>query len=166
MTDSELSLENSLSDCETIIRQEMFFGIINLITNNPFKERIIFLLNNQNFSRTKIKSPRGIVSCPNCIGTALFTAGITSLDFPFHGYEEYLYPHMRDETNKPFSGTFIFSYWAEGDNWHAGIYLGNIGENDISFAQHGHGGRFGPESLSCNYCNPSFYIPRTLMVKK
>ncbi len=161
----ESLLEGSLSSRETLIKPKIFGEISSLINNNPFRKRIVFLLENQQLANTPIKNLLGIESCPNCIGTALFIAGVSPFNYPHRAYENELDQHMNEKTNKHLPGAFVFSYSAESDDWHAGIYLGKIKEDHIAFAQHGRGDKFGPESLNCNYCAPHFYVPRTPVLK-
>ncbi len=60
-------------------------------------------------------------------------------------------------------GAFIFSFSIESDGWHAGIYLGEIRGEHIAFAQHEHGGTFGPEVIYRCYADPDYYTPSTLI---
>lgn len=159
---------------------EMLGSIISdiekLISQNPFSERITYLINHQELSQKPVRNLKGELKAPNCIGTAFWIARVSSLNYPYHAYENELDKHMRDENDKrdtliktfypnpnnKIPGAFIFSYGVEAEDWHAGIYLGSIGTKDISFAQHGVGGLFGPQSLAMNYANPQYYIPDTL----
>jgi hypothetical protein len=153
---------------------EIWREIAGLIDGNPFSERMRFLLENQHLATTPVKNLKDVVSPPNCIGTAFFVAGVSELDYPYHGYDFELNPHMKQEDNsehdmfrlfnrhleRRIPGAFAFSYCVDAD-WHAGVYLGVVGEEHVLFAQHGHKGKFGPESLR-NYDSPTYYIPRTL----
>ena len=161
----ETLLKWSLSSSETLIKPDVFGEISKLINKNPFRERIIFLLENQQLANTPIKNLLGIESCPNCIGTALFIAGVSPFNYPYHAYENELDLHMNETANKFLPEAFVFSYNVMSDDWHVGIYLGKINEDHIAFAQHGHGNKFGPESLYCNYCTPHLYVQRNLVLK-
>lgn len=161
---------------------EISSGIIDLVHANPFSERLIYLLNNQDLAAGKVVNLKGIVSEPNCIGTALFIAGVSELNYPYHGYSSELNPHMKEPVierssmarianmfsshlERRIPGAFAFSYSVEIDDWHAGVYLGEVDGVPILFAQHGHKGKFGPESLR-NYSCPTYYIPLTLNVER
>ena len=145
-----------------------------LIAQNPFCERILFLLANPQLATTPVLNTKGRLSPPNCIGTAFFVAGVSSLPYPYHGYGFELYPHMRQPDQKwddfffphperRIPGAFVFSYCIEIEDWHAGIYLGETRQGHILFAQRGHAEEFALETLSGNYSNPDYYIPTTLM---
>ncbi|MEI8248976.1 MAG: hypothetical protein WCG07_00560 [Candidatus Taylorbacteria bacterium] len=148
---------------------------MSLIEQNPFSERIGFLLNHQEIATTPVKNMENIISIPNCIGTAFFVAGVGTLAYPYRAYDFELNPHMvqaegsksidmfRQHHERRIPGAFIFSYSAGQDDWHAGIYVGKIADEHISFAQHGHGGPFCLETVARNYCRPDYYIPSTLL---
>jgi len=152
--------------------------IVSLIDKNPFSERIRFLLGNQNLAKKPVKNVVGEISPPNCLGTAFFIAGVSPFNYPYHGYDFELNPHMKQPGPRKWDdcfsfghfdrrvpGAFVFSYSVENDGWHAGIYLGIVGDEHVLFAQHGHGESFGPESL-INYASPDYYIPKTLLKKQ
>jgi len=147
-------------------------GIAELISQNPFSERIKLLLANPGWATKPVKNMMGELSAPNCLGTAFFIAGVGKFNYPYHAYDNELDEHMKQPGPKRWDdiflphyerripGAFVFSCDFNAD-WHAGIYLGTIEDEHILFAQHGHGREFGPETLR-NYSNPSYYIPRTL----
>lgn len=149
--------------------------VLALIERNPFSERIFYLLAHQEIASVAVVNTRGISSPPNCIGTALYIAGVSTLPYPYHAYSYELNPHMEQPGEKRWDdffwpheerripGGFVFSFCAEGDGWHAGIYLGQIGDEHILFAQHDHGGNFGVETLARNYASPDYYVPSTLL---
>jgi hypothetical protein len=146
-----------------------------LIENNPFGAKMCFLLTQQHLGQKPVSNNCGEVSAPNCIGTAFFIAGVGQKNHPFHGYSFELNPFMKREGKKRGAhdflfthhecrvpGAFIFSYCVRGDDWHAGIYLGEVNGEHIAFAQYGHGGMFGPQLISKHYSRPDYYIPPTL----
>jgi hypothetical protein len=155
--------------------------IVWLINQNPFAGRIWDLLLNPEIARKPVVNKKDLISTPNCIGTAFFVAGVSSLGYPYHAYSFELDPHMdhprpekdpdlrsttfcqHDERRIP--GAFCFSYCVRNDDWHAGIYLGRVNDEHISFAQNGHGGDFCLQNLRGNYACPNFYIPKTLLGK-
>jgi hypothetical protein len=146
--------------------------ILSLIDQNPFSERIWYLLKNENIAKIPVKNIVGEYSPPNCIGTAFFIAGVGELDYPYHGYGFELNDHISNQSNNFFKqylerriqGAFAFSYSTKIDSWHAGIYLGKIKNEHVFFAQHGHAESFGPESLR-NFSSIFYEIPKTLLHK-
>jgi hypothetical protein len=166
---------------EIVVREAMLFDdekiighisgdVVAMIDQNPFSERIKFLLANQDLAKKPVKNVNGELSAPNCIGTAFFIAGVGPFGYPYYAYDEirqYLEePELRnyfsEHSERRVPGAFCFSYSTEIGDWHAGIYLGMVGDEHILFAQHGYGKSFGPESL-WNYCVPTYYLPRTLL---
>lgn len=149
-----------------------------LIEANPFFERIWTLLGDQSLATKPVRNKVGELSAPNCIGTAFFVAGVGAFNYPYHAYDFELAPHMKqpEEPSKSLAdhfrirrarmvpGAFCFAYHPGAESWHAGIYLGEVREENIVFAQHGHGGNFCPELVAKHYFNPDYYIPRTLLV--
>ncbi len=147
--------------------------VLSLIEQNPFQERVSFLLAHQEISDIEVMDKRGIMQKPNCIGTALFIAGTSPFDHPHYGYSSEMNPHMEGQpgerglidmfrtfTERRISGAFVFSlsHYRES-SWHAGIYLGQIGSEHILFAQHGYGEKFGLETLARNYYLPPSLFP-------
>lgn len=133
-----------------------------LIEVHPFSERIKFLLNNPEIAKRPVKDIYGDLSEPNCLGTSFFVAGVSKFDYPYHAYENELGQFMKQPIyDNIFPGVFNFSYYAEVDSWHSGIYLGEVDYGKIFFAQHGHARDFLIESLH-NYSSPRYYIPETL----
>jgi len=147
--------------------------ILALIGRNPFSERIKFLLEHQELSNRPVPNLAGELGVPECKGTAFWIAGVSKLDYPYQANDDELNQHMeqsgpkrwddffRVHNERRIPGAFCFSYSAQVDSWHAGIYLGEIGEEHVLFAQHGTGNKFGPESLRY-YSHPDYYIPRSL----
>jgi hypothetical protein len=168
-------LEGTLAHGEQLINSDLFEDIENLISKNPFAERINYLLLNQNLATNPVRNLRDEISAPNCIGTTFFIAGLSVLGYPYHAYENELSPHMKEENKREIfdlfnphlerkvPGAFAFSYSAEAEGWHTGIYLGEIKGMDLAFSQHGHGAKFGPESLRM-YASPKFYLPKNLNI--
>ena len=146
-----------------------------LMEQNPFSEKMCFLLTHKEIAKVPVENKMGEISEPNCIGTAFFVADVSALKYPYHGYDFELDPHMIQPGEKSHDdmfhqhherripGAFIFSYSVQSDGWHAGIYIGKIGEEHVAFAQHGHGGSFCLETVARNYCSPEYYIPSTLL---
>ncbi len=148
-----------------------------LIIRNPFSERILHLLLNPQLASKPVLNRYKRESPPNCIGTAFWVAGVSKLDYPYHGYENELSPHMKlnippeerlleaifgnKHPENMIPGAFNFSYCVLSDGWHAGIYLGRVEDKEVLFAQHGHGRPFGIETEKC-YASPKYFIPRTL----
>jgi hypothetical protein len=167
-------LKASIEGNDAAVMENILEEIGLLIEQNPFCSRMSFLLANQKIAKKPVLNRQGELSAPNCIGTAFFVAGVGSLGYPYHAYEGELDTHMKtkvkvkwddcfhDHPERRIPGSFIFSYSVENDGWHAGIYLGHVKEEHISFSQHGHGRKFGPERISGNYCSPRYYIPATL----
>ena len=155
--------------------------IVWLINQNPFAERIWDLLLNPEIAKKPVVNKKDQLSAPNCIGTAFFVAGVSSLGYPYHAYSFELNPHMeqpkpekeddslfalfRRHDERRIPGAFCFSYCVGNEDWHAGIYLGAIKDEQILFAQNGHGGNFCLQTLNRNYSGPDFYIPKTLLGK-
>lgn len=172
----QTALEAAILSQDVGMPRGMLDEIASMIDQNPFFERIRFLLANQDLAKKPVKNVAGEFSPPNCIGTAFFIAGVGPFDYPYHAYGNELSEHMEQQPGsgrwddafsghpeRKIPGAFIFSYSVESDDWHAGIYLGTVGDEHILFAQHGHGESFGPELESRNYCSPSYYIPKTLL---
>ena len=134
-------------------------SVAELIKENPFSEKMIYLLNNQWLSEKKVKNRAGTFSNPNCIGTAFFIAG--ACKNPYQAFENELSKHMKSGMEGKIPGSFVFSYCYEMDNFHAGIYLGTIKDTDIMFSQQGYGCKFGPETEG-NYASPEYYLPSSL----
>ncbi|MDD5165559.1 MAG: hypothetical protein PHG25_03455 [Candidatus Pacebacteria bacterium] len=149
--------------------------LLTMIESNPFSERISHLLTHQEIGQIKVRNNHGELSAPNCLGTAFFVAGVGALQYPYHAYSDELDPHLvqpekeklidlfRAHYERRVPGAFIFSYSVQQDGWHAGIYIGSIGEEHVAFAQHGHGGKFCFETIARNYVRPNYYIPSTLV---
>jgi len=156
------------------VSKETYEEVRRLTINNPFGDRILYLLKNQKIAKEPVLNLHGKTSPPNCIGTALWVAGVSKLDYPYHAYEDELNEHMIDEDDNrdelikalrsnpknKILGAFCFSYSVEAD-WHAGIYLGRIKEQDFLFSQNGHGKPFVIGTSLC-FANPRYFIPRTL----
>jgi hypothetical protein len=151
--------------------------ILLLIDQNPFSERIKFLLLNQDIADKPVENIYGELSAPNCIGTALFIAGVGKFAYPYHAYEKELVKHRSYQPKsgdweacffghieRRIAGAIAFSYCVVPRGCHAGIYLGKVRDRHVLFAQHNHKEKFGPESESRNHqFPPSYYIPRTLL---
>lgn len=146
-----------------------------LIATNPFAEKMFYLLAHQELGVTPVINRKNRNSAPNCIGTAFFIAGLSSLGYPYHGYSFELDLHMKINGREPswddimfkhydrrIPGAFVFSYSVTQDGWHAGIYLGEANGRHLAFAQHGHGEKFGPEIIDRNFSDPDYYYPSTL----
>lgn len=174
---AENILKGSIVARDFVIIGDMLKEIELLIERNPFSARMHYLLENQDLASKAVLNIRDRISPPNCIGTAFFIAGVGSLHYPYHAYSYELNLHMssagqtarwddcfRKHIERRIPGAFIFSYSLEKDDWHAGIYLGEVDGEHLSFAQHGHSGKFGPETISRNYCNPDYYLPSTLPI--
>lgn len=138
-----------------------------LIIENPFFEKISFLLKNRDLAHKEVNNMHGEMRRPNCIGTALWIAGKTELDYPYHGYEDCLervfgwheihngYWRSKFSEENATHGAMVLSCY-HGD-WHAGIYLGKVNEDHITFCKQGHDGApFGPASFRY-YARPKFY---------
>ncbi|MFA7252430.1 MAG: hypothetical protein WC027_01075 [Candidatus Paceibacterota bacterium] len=152
-------------------------SIVELINQNPFTSRIWFLLLNPEIAQKPVINKKSELKPPNCIGTALFVAGLDQIGYPYHAYDDELGDHTgefdpenlqgrlfssyRRYPERMIPGAFCFSYSEDAD-CHAGIYLGQVKGEHILFAQHGAGGVFCVETLSGNYTSPDFYIPATL----
>ena len=136
------------------------------------------LIFNQHLGRNPVEDTMGNSVKPNCLGTAFFIAGVGKFDHPYCAYDrdlgEHIYlegdehnnpllRHFRQHLHRRIPGAFVFSYSC--DDWHAGIYLGQIEEEPVAFAQHGIGKGFGPEVIANNFVSPDYYLPRTLREK-
>ena len=153
--------------------------IVWLINQNPFAGRIWDLLLNPAIATKPVVNKQAELSAPNCIGTALFVAGVSDLGYPYHAYSYELNPHMeqpkaaKDEDSlfalfrrhdeRRIPGAFCFSYCVGSDDWHAGIYLGTVRDEQVLFAQNGRGGDFCVQTARRNYAFPDFYVPKTLL---
>ena len=145
--------------------------VVKLLKNNPFFERINFLLRNREIATRKVKNVFGEISCPNCIGTAFFVAGVGKFDYPYYahrfefdtgtGYND-CNEHIPIKMNisKRVPGAFVASYCSLIDGWHIGIYIGKVNEYSVAFSQQGHGGAFGVETVVHNYKRPEYYSAR------
>ena len=175
MTQDEINLKEIILPHDLALIEDAWPEIWAMVERHPFSEQIQFLLANQDLSRKKVLNIRREMSEPNCIGTALFVAGLSPLGYPYHGLSVELGQHMKEddglslaqmiwhctvERRRP--GVFIFSHCGESDDWHAGIYVGQIGNEHIAFAQHGRGRPFGFESIRQNYADAQYYTPSTL----
>ncbi len=149
--------------------------VVALVESNPFSERMQFLFSHKDLAHKPVKNKVGRLSAPNCLGTAFFVAGVDVIGYPYHAYSFELNQHMKqpgensdscflayDHVHRRVPGAFVFSPCIHGEDWHAGIYLGQVRGEHVAFAQHGHGGSFGVETLSKNYSYPDYYIPSTL----
>ncbi len=159
--------------------------ILELIMDNPFSERMMYLLQNQQLAKIPVENSYSQMSPPNCIGTGLFVSSLSRFSHPYHAYFNELSPHLSKtpesdhdddfETrifnfNQSFSqhyermipGAFAVAHSYDADT-HLGIYLGKIDGLDVLFAQHGWKGKFGPETLR-NYDSPTYYFPKTLFL--
>ncbi len=152
--------------------------VIELIEYNPFVNNIHFLLNNPELARIPVLNKHGERRNPNCIGTAFFIAGISSLGYPYHAYDNELGGHrVKDDPNRSYEdklkdtlsrnihnkipGAFVYSLM---DSYHVSIYLGAIEDMDIFFSQFGSIGSkrmFGTQTERC-FGNPMFYLPTSL----
>ena len=143
-----------------------------LIEQNPFSERIKYLLERPSLSRIPVLNLHDEMSPPNCLGTSFWIADVGKLDYPYHAYSYELDEHMGKTENsakslfnsnleRRISGAFCFSFDTRIEGWHSGIYLGTIGKEHILFGQHGHGKDFGLETEWVFVC-PEYYIPRSL----
>lgn len=156
--------------------QNITFGeIMPLINQNPFSERIRFILGDLGLATRHVLNKHNELKPPNCLGSAFWIAGVSDLNYPYHAYDYELKEHMNknfgpkywDSTElnleNAIPGAFVFScaISLDGADWHSGIYLGQIKDRSIMFEQHCAGGSFGPESLQ-RYIRPRFYIPKTL----
>jgi hypothetical protein len=151
-----------------------------LIDQNPFADKIRYLIANQEIRHKAVINKLGKLSPPNCIGTAFFIAGVSEFGCPYHAYGYELDPHFNptgkeitwmdyhcDSKKGKQPGAFIFSCARDtDDSWHAGIYLGQVNGDHVAFSQHGHGGKFGPELVKKNYESPYYYVPRALLGTK
>lgn len=135
-----------------------------LVSQNPFAEKIKFLINNMHLAKVPVADMFGELRPPNCIGTALFIAGVGRFEHPYHGYDTDLsetLKHPRLSVAVP--GSLCLFYSRKADDWHVGVYLGIYDDQHTLFAQQGPGGDFALESLLGNYASPAFYLPRTLL---
>jgi hypothetical protein len=171
---------NKKTICDSLEYHEKELGefwqeLSQLICQNPFSERIQYLMLNQHLATTPVHNTKQKYSPPNCLGTALYVAQVSTLPYPYHAYDFELNEHMESQKSSDdiffllgsniehrIPGAFVFSYCLEAD-WHAGIYLGQIHKEHICFSQHGHKGKFGPETLR-NFANPEYYLPKTLVL--
>ncbi len=134
-----------------------------MLLNHPWGERMLFLLGRQDLAKTKVhRIVDGEVNFrpPNCVGTALYVAGVGELPTPYHGYSFDLDPHVGIEYLGPLKHPLlVLSVNFESSGWHAGVFLGSIGYEAIAFAQQGAGKPFGVETVRRNYVVPRFYTP-------
>jgi hypothetical protein len=149
--------------------------LLPLIGQNPFSKRMFFLLTHPEIAKVRVKNRKDEIRVPNCIGTAFFVAGVGTLKYPYHAYDFELDQHMVQPGEKKWDdvffrhyekripGAFIFSYSVQQDDWHAGIYVGKVGEEHLAFTQDGPGGNFCLQTIARNYCSPDYYIPSTLL---
>ncbi len=170
----EIILKAILTD-ELNIISRAWKELASMVENNPFRERICHLLTHQRIGQMEVKNNHNELSAPNCLGTAFYIAGVSALKYPYHAYADELDRHMaqpeerklvnmfRTHHERRVPGAFIFSYSVQLDGWHAGIYIGSVGEERMAFAQDGHGGKFCLETIARNYCRPNYYTPATLL---
>ena len=169
----EAALEGAvLRDDEKVLRP-ILEGVALMIDQNPFSGRIWSLLTNARLATKPVLNTKGEIIPPNCLGTVFFVAGVGSFDYPYHAYDDELNQHLKQPGPKDWSdsfrihldrripGAFCFSCDGVNADWHAGIYLGLVGDEHVFFAQHGSGGIFCLE-LMRYYPNSDYYIPRTL----
>lgn len=156
-----------LDVADTKILKNYLLEIRDLIEINPFYEKIRYLLENRGLEHKKVKNVHDEMRTPNCIGTALWIAGKTKLEYPYHGYEDCLervfgwdeihngYWRSKFSEEHAVPGAVVLSCY--NDDWHAGIYLGKVNENHVTFCKQGCDyASFGPASFRY-YSRPKFY---------
>jgi len=142
-----------------------------LVTENPFAERIGHLIDHPNFARKKSTCPRGSFEEPNCMGTALWIARLSDRDEPCYAMTSEVKMHLNGDHRK-IPGSFVIT-WQRGKDLinHMGVYLGMLNNLPVMFAQHGPKGDFvyevyyeGANWKKSGLTKPKHYVPGVLGV--
>jgi hypothetical protein len=149
--------------------------ICKLVLSNPFSDRMSHLLKNPRIAGISVLNLQEEMLPPNCVGTALYTAHESKLSYPYYGYivefdelarkqksieKRGIWPTFcyRNDGRK-IPGAVVVNYFE--NDCHAGIYLGEVFNNSVFFAQAGSAGKFEIEGAS-HFSDAVYYLPRVL----